>query len=179
MTTQSNPISGWPEERKWLMGLAASLLVSGIAGWISAQYTIRSETVEGRAVFTNIGIRYFDALLGAFDLESGQASDNQAHWNAYRRTLEDLREDIRWLLTNPLYEFIQADTQDLVLLQNRLVMEVESTDFAADRRTLSFMCSVFVQTGELERAVNDEDVVGTAIRDFARESCRLLEHQPG
>ena len=60
------------ENTKWLMGLVGSLLVSAVVGWASAQFAIRSEIEEGRAVFNNIGIRYFDALLRA---HLGQVSD--------------------------------------------------------------------------------------------------------
>ena len=101
-------------------------------------------------------------------------SDDPEGWEAYRETMRDLQEDIRWLRTNPLYGHIQRNTQDLVFVQNRLVTEAVSTDLKADKSLLFWMCRIFVESGDLERAVRDGDAESKFIYDFADLNCERL-----
>ncbi len=165
--------NGWSDLKKWIMSLISCIVVSAIVGWGTAQIALRSEVKEGQAVFDNIGLRYFDALLGAHDLQTGKPSAKQEDWEAYRRILDDLQKDIRWLRTNPLYGRIQRDTQDLVFVQNRLVTEAVGEALAAGDSALYFMCKVFVESGEWGKTkTTDKDAVTNAVHDFANLNCQ-------
>ena len=158
----------WSARKTLIISSIASFVVAAAVSWITVQMTLKNEIEEGWAVFNNIGLRYFDALLRAYDKKTGKPSKNSEDWEAYRKTLVDLQEDIRWLRTNPLYSRIQKNTQDLVFVQNRLAAEIVRKDQSAGPSTLYFMCRVFVESGEWK---TPRDNVTKAILDFANANC--------
>ena len=152
---------------------AISLIVAVFASWVTVKFTLQSKIKGGEVVFNSIGLRYFDALVLAYyenrNKQTGLPSNDPRVWKAYRKTLEDIQQDIRWLRTNPFYGDVQEDTQDLVFVQNRLVREVAKEDPGANEITLNFMCRIFVESGRLPEP---KDEVTRAIHDFAQENCR-------
>ena len=159
----------------WVLTIASSLVVAAITGFVSTKRTLQGRIDEGRVLFGNIGLRYFDALL-LVHYEPGQQpgtsppSPDPRRWQGYRSTLNDVLEDIRSLRTNPLYIRVQGNTRDLVFVQNRIASEVSMTGVAANSATLHFMCNVFVHSGELKEVIG-EDEVSRAIYDFAVTNC--------
>ena len=158
-----------------LASILASIVVSGTVGFFSARYALEGRAREGQSVFTNIGLRYFDALLAAHDAEPGEStlrpSQTRERWDAYREVLGSIEEDIRWLRTNPFYDRIISTAEDPAFLQNVLVREVTETDCSANLDTLCMMCEVFVESGEFANAVSASGEHTSAISAFARSNC--------
>ena len=164
--------------------VVASIIVAAVVGWGSVQIALQNQLSDGKAIFDNIALRYFEALFAVYNApgeEPGLPTPNEQHWDAYRATLGDLQEDIRSLRTNPLYDRIQGDTQDLAILQNRLVRETHSKRNAADATTEALMCKLFAPPADsigFRRAESDDG--GTSeIYEFARERSPLPQPSPG
>ena len=159
----------------WVLTIASSLVVAAITGVVSTQLTLQGEIDDGRVLFENIGLRYFDALLLAHyrpDQQPGISPPlpDPSKWQGYRSALIDVLEDIRSLRTNPLYIRVQGNTRDLVFVQNRIANEVSRTEVGANSATLHFMCNVFVHSGELTKVIGEDETSG-AIYDFAVTNC--------
>lgn len=177
----SKETSSWPEDKRWILGILASILasivVSGIVGFFSARYALEGRIREGQAVLTNVGWRYFEALLLAHNINQegvGVPSKTRNRWDAYRKTLGNIEEDIRWLRTNPLSDRITSEVEDLAFLQNQLVREItEDDDCSANRDTLSTMCVLFIESGELKKAISESGISST-IHDFAVLNCQKM-----
>ena len=174
---------GWTLGKAWVMGrlaglagILASIFVSGVVGFFSAQYALEGRVSEGQAVFTNIGLRYFDALSTAYDIDpdnptTASASKEPRKWTAYRKALDSIEDDIRWLRTNPFYKRIPSEIA-VATLQNRLIREATEDDCMANNDTLHLICRIFVESGELEKTMREGGLTETY--KFAVINCKKL-----
>ena len=177
-TAQTNR---WSDRKKWIMGLASSIVVSAIVAWLTALTTTqairKSEIKEGQAVFNTIGLRYFDALFGAYDKKTGEPSNNPTDWKTYRDALDGLQKDIQWLRTNPFYGRLPKSSQNyLGFAQNRLIGEIVKEGPTAGSSALYFMCKVFVkpsEPGEWKLEMPKDEVTKVAY-DFAALNCKSV-----
>ena len=78
----------------------------------------KDEFGVGQALFDSIDFRYISAIAGTIDQEKEPPEFTQdlQVWETYRGILADIREDIRWLRTNPLYGKIQKSTLNFVFM---------------------------------------------------------------
>jgi len=109
------------EALKWLFSVASALLVA----YVVTVWTLNGRIDEGQAVFDSISIRYFAAVSALYEKPNDNGSDWQVTKDeqtrvAYREIVGDIREDIRWLRTNPLYGALIERNASLVFLQNLL-----------------------------------------------------------
>ena len=162
----------WPGLSKLITGFVAPAVIA----WLTAYSTLQSQIDEGQTVLDSIGYRYFAALAGAYVLPNNSAvplaSDDPEVWEGYREIISDIREDIRWLRTNPLYGEMQQNTSALIFAQNLLAAESVRKSKAADKRSLHFMCDLYVTQSGLWRTPI-EDPVAEDIQTFAKRLCAL------
>lgn len=156
------------EVLKWLFSVASALLVA----YVVAIWTLNDRIGEGQAVFDSISIRYFAAVFALYEKPDDNGSDWQVTTDeqtraAYREIVGDIREDIRWLRTNPLYGELIERNASLVFLQNFLVAE-QVGDGAGNKNTLHFMCQSY---GESSWRRDGGDDVLSDLREFAARLC--------
>lgn len=84
----------------------------------------------------------------------------------------DIREDIRWLRTNPVYNKIQQDTQNLSFAQNLLIFDTVKESPGADESSVEFMCNLYVDSGKIPRPPkSDEPELVHDVQEFAHRLC--------
>ncbi len=155
------------EALRWISSVVSALLVA----YAAAVWTLNDRVDEGQAVFDSISIRYFAAVQALYE-----KSDDGSGWQvtkdeqvkvAYREIAGDIREDIRWLRTNPLYGELIEKNANLAFLQNLLAAE-QVSDGAGNKNTLHFMCQAY---GESSWRHDGGDEVLSALRNFALRLC--------
>jgi len=157
------------EALKWLFSVASALLVA----YVVTVWTLNGRIDEGQAVFDSISIRYFAAVSALYEKPNDNGSDWQVTKDeqtrvAYREIVGDIREDIRWLRTNPLYGELIERNASLVFLQNLLAAEQVGDGAGANKNTLHFMCQSY---GESSWRHDGGDDVLSDLREFAARLC--------
>lgn len=130
-----------------------SAVLSAVVSRITVQYTANqvrdNELAQGRAVFDDVGYRYFSAifLLLPIDGDGQDSTDPEmqaAYLVAYRIVLADIEEDLQWLRTNPIYAHAQEPARgSLAYLQNSLVQEIALQRDDPSPTTLRHMCDIY------------------------------------
>ena len=158
--------------------IAASVAVTTTL--LTSQYQRIVEYDEGRAVSNLVGYRYFHALLNTTEeKDTGDGSviafgaGNSGRY--FRTLLEDIQENIRLLLTNPVFVGDERNAVGLSLIQNSIAVELSLERKGPQEGTMRTMCTFYLGPESAWEAVGvraSPDVV--RIRESARSSCQAI-----
>ena len=168
-----------------------TVLASGFFSWMiardiaqdAANKVLQDELDQGRAVFENIGFRYFNALSYLYraneDEKRLEPSEDPKILLGYQAILADIQEDIAWLRRNPIYGRLQKNSNlpnskwNFSLVQNYLAKEIVSQEAEATRETSKLMCEIYIHSNTLQNSaiIDPERNIVTQ----SKRTCATLE----
>lgn len=153
----ANESARWKWTTKIVIPVLA-IVLSFVTSWLTTSYIIESalqdRTEQGRAVFANIGYRFFSAVIELSDPSTLRFSKEEADIALYVAVLEDIQRDIRWLRTNPVYRDM-GKYAVFPFAQNAITREVADKaqfnpnteeDHGIDIRLLYHMCNLYTES---------------------------------